>query len=108
MGEQLARNQVQVALRSTILSFLFPQVPKEFYRGWPISRVVIVRIRQYLEVSRHELPEQFDPICEVLAAVNDSLVPSCRLFFDSLSVLHPPHNRTLQSNHVKPLPHLPT
>jgi len=34
--------QVEVALGSTILLFLVPQVPEEFCRGWPMPCIVVI------------------------------------------------------------------
>ena len=40
--QNLIRVQVEVALGGTILLFVVPQVPKEFRRGWPMPRIVVV------------------------------------------------------------------
>src|SRR6267378_1680850 len=60
---------MELALGSAILSFLFPQVPKEFYRSWPIPGVVVFKQEQrtnscnLIFVSRVPLVEHNVPIC---------------------------------------------
>src|SRR6266851_949226 len=98
--------QVGKAGKGTLL-FLVPQVHEEFDRRWPMSGVVIVRIGENLEVSYYECPKQFDPICEVLAAVNDSFVPCLCYFFDSLAVAQPADINEARSNQVKAVLYLP-
>src|SRR6266699_578203 len=101
-------NEVQVgqAGKGSLL-FLVPQVHEESYRCWPMSCVVIVRIGKYLEVSCHELAEEFDPIGQVLAPINDDSVPDFCLLFDFLSVTQPAHISEVRSNQVKLSFHLP-
>src|ERR1700722_9893198 len=72
-----------------------------------MSAVVIVCISEYLEVSCHELAEEFGPTREVLATVNDRLVPCLCYSFNSLAVAQPPHVREVRSNQVKLFLHLP-
>src|SRR5580704_17932951 len=72
-----------------------------------MSAVVIVCISEYLEVSCHELAEEFDPVCEVLATVNDRFVPRLCYSFDSLAVAQPPHVCEVRSNQVQAVLHFP-
>ena len=57
---------------------------------------MIDRVGEYLEVPCHELAEEFDPVRQVPAAVNDGLVPGFCLLFDSLAVAQPAHVREVR------------
>ncbi len=51
------------------LSLLVPSLPKQFHCRGAMFGVMVVRVGEYLEVSCHELAEEFNPICEVFASV---------------------------------------
>src|SRR5713226_4548692 len=69
--------------------------------------VMVVGVSEDFQVSGHELPEEFDPICEVLATVNKSFVPCRCYFFDSLAVPEPTDIGKVRSNQVEAVLHFP-
>src|SRR5271165_3123167 len=70
---------------------LIPQIPKEFYGPRPMAGVVVVCIREGLEVPANELAEQRDPIRQIFASVHPQFVPGFRLLLDRLAIPEPPH-----------------
>src|SRR5271167_1387104 len=76
--------------RNSRLLFI-PQIPKEFYGPRAVAGIVVVRISKSLEVFGNELAEQFDPVCQILAAVDDEFVPGFRLLLDPFAIPEPPH-----------------
>jgi hypothetical protein len=50
---------------------------------------MIVCVGEHFQISRHEPPEQFDPVHEVSASIRDRFVPSFGLLFYAFSIPKP-------------------
>jgi hypothetical protein len=100
MGQRLARNQVQVAPGDTILLFLLPQVPKEFYRCWPMPRIVVVAEgKDFQDFGiAHQRFEYLDPIFQIGSAVDDGPIPRRCLLLNPFAVAQPAHISEVRRN----------
>ena len=93
---------MEVALGSTILLFLVPQVPEEFCRGWPMPCIVVIgkcknlqdlgveyrqaagRFARYDDVRRANVRRRFDRSIKNFLALYRPLADSWFLFDNSL------------------------
>jgi hypothetical protein len=79
---------VELALGGTILLLHVPQIPKEFCRGWPMPRIVVVAESENFQnfgIARQRF-ENLYPILQIASAVDDGLVPSRGLLLNPLAV----------------------
>lgn len=68
---------------------------------------MIVCVGEHFQISRQELPEQFDPVDEVTAPIHDRFVPSFGPLFYSSSISKPAHIDKVRGNEIELFLELP-
>ena len=84
-----------MALRLYVLSF--PSINRFTVPGIP--SVVVVRVPIDVQMAVQELAEQFNPVLQMLRAVDNRFIPGRGLLLDSFSVPQPSHVNAVCGRH---------